>query len=267
MEITLPVPLRQSYVRSDMTASPHRLLVSIDDTDNAESRGTGHLARGLGVLLAREQLADINGISRHQLYVHPDIPYTSHNSSLCLDLNWKGGALTELSGIVYAFLEEHSAQGSDAAFAIVHFATVSEEVMEFGRRAKNTVLTQQAARDLAQRDGIILVGVTGTQGGVIGSLAGVGLRKTGHDGRFVWVEGVRDLRGVVAFETLMAETGIDVVRSLSGDKPQPGDRIQVDPWPRPVLLEHQAVLLIEKMETANDHCDWRLVPREHTKQY
>ena len=39
----------------------------------------------------------VHGISRHQLYVHPDIPYTSHNSSLCLDLDWLGGEITEVS--------------------------------------------------------------------------------------------------------------------------------------------------------------------------
>lgn len=250
-----------------MSKSPVRLLVAIDDTDNLESRGTGHRARGLGHMLALDGLARVHGISRHQLYVHPDIPYTSHNSSLCLDLDWLGGPLQDLADIVYAFLDEHSAPGSDAAFAIAPFDDVSEAVMDFGRRAKTTVLTQDAARALAADEGIILTGVTGTQGGVIGSLAGVGLRRTGHDGRFVWVEGVRDLKGVVSIETLMRTTGIHLVRTPGGESPGPGQTISVDPWPRPVLIGHQAVLLIEKAETTNGACDWQLVPREYTKQY
>jgi hypothetical protein len=250
-----------------MAIKSHRLLVAIDDTDNHESRGTGHRARGVGRMLADDGLAVVHGISRHQLYVHPDIPYTSHNSSLCLDLDWLGGELTDLSEIVYAFLEEHSAPGSDAAYAIARFDDVGETVMEFGRRAKDTVLTQADARALAQREGLILRGVTGTEGGVIGSLAGVGLRRTGRDGRFVWVEGVRELTGVVSIETLLADTGIHVVRSPSGETPDPGARIAVDPWPRPVLIDHQAVLLIEKAEKTNGNCDWQLVPRELTKQY
>lgn len=250
-----------------MTSKPIRLLVAIDDTDNHESRGTGHRARGLGSMLVRDGLAKVHGISRHQLYVHPDIPYTSHNSSLCLDLDWQGGDLEALSDIVYAFLDAHSAPGSDAAYAIARYDDVGDAVMEFGRRAKDTVLTQADARGLAEREGFILKGVTGTQGGVIGSLAGVGLRRTGRDGRFVWVEGVRELKGVVPIETLLNETGIHVVRSPAGERPFPGERVCVDPWPRPVLIDHQAVLLIEKAETTHDHCDWQLVPREFTKQY
>ena len=70
-----------------------RLLVGIDDTDNLESRGTGFRAREFGRQLMEEGLASVRGISRHQLYVHPDIPYTSHNSALCLDIDWNGGPL------------------------------------------------------------------------------------------------------------------------------------------------------------------------------
>jgi hypothetical protein len=218
-------------------------------------------------MLAKDNLAVVHGISRHQLYVHPDIPYTSHNSSLCLDLDWLGGDVAYLSDIVYAFLQEHSASGSDAAYAIARYDDVGEAVMEFGRRAKDTVLTQTDARGLAEQQGMILRGVTGTQGGVIGSLAGVGLRRTGRDGRFVWVEGVRELTGVVTIEALLAGTGIHVVRSPSGETPNPGARIAVDPWPRPVLIDHQAVLLIEKAEETHGNFDWQLVPRELTKQY
>ena len=63
-----------------------RCLIGIDDTDNPDSRGTGFRARQLGEWLRKEGLAQVRGITRHQLYVHPSIPYTSHNSSACLDV-------------------------------------------------------------------------------------------------------------------------------------------------------------------------------------
>lgn len=250
-----------------MTIPSTRLLVSLDDTDNLESRGTGHRARGFGRMLANDCLAKVHGISRHQLFVHPDIPYTSHNSSLCLDLEWHGGALEELQDIARAFLAEYSAEGSDAGFCIARFDEVSDDVTAFGRDAKVKVLTQAQARTLASDEGIILEGVTGTEGGVIGALAAVGLRKTGHDGRFVWVEGVRELAGVITLEKLLAKTGIDRVHASCGADVGGSARISVDPWPRPVLLDHKAVLLIEKTEDTNADCEWKLVPREFTKQY
>jgi len=244
-----------------------RILLAIDDTDNLESRGTGHRARLLGQQLADQGLARVYGISRHQLYVHPDIRYTSHNSSLCLDMEWSGGALDRLAGITHSFLAEHAAPGSDAAYAIMAYDEVGEDVVAYARSAKDTVLNQDIARQLAKRVGAVLVGVTGDEGGVIGALAAVGLRRCGNDGRFVWVEGVRDLTGVLTYDALLGRTGIDVIRPFEGAGPVGHERISVDPWPRPVLINHQAVLLVERAEETNATCDWRLVPREITKRY
>lgn len=57
-----------------------QMLVSIDDTDNLESRGTGEIASLLAKLLEEREWGKAQVITRHQLLVHPDIPYTSHNS-------------------------------------------------------------------------------------------------------------------------------------------------------------------------------------------
>jgi len=62
------------------------LLSGIDDTDHLESRGTGYHVRQLANWLAENRPAAPNGITRHQLLVDPQIPYTSHNSSACLSV-------------------------------------------------------------------------------------------------------------------------------------------------------------------------------------
>jgi hypothetical protein len=36
---------------------------------------------------------------------------------------------------------------------------------------------------------------------------------------------------------------------------------------RPVLLDHKAVLLIQKVEEGHAGCEWKIVPREGTKHY
>lgn len=244
-----------------------RLLLAIDDTDNLESRGTGFRARELGQMLMRDGLATLAGISRHQLYVHPDIPYTSHNSALCLDIEWHGGDLATLAPYVRDYLERAAAPGSDAGFCIAPYDEVGGEVIAFGRRAKDTVLTKADARALAERAGLHLEGVTGDHGGIIGSIASIGLRKTGHDGRFVWVKGVRDLDGVTTAGHLLGQTGIDILQAGDRTAFEPGDRIEVSPWPRPVLIDHKAVLLIEQAEESHAGYEWKLVPRERTKQY
>ncbi len=60
--------------------------IGIDDTDNAETRGTGFRARQLAAILIEKKLADVFSVSRHQLFFDPRVPFTSHNSSLCIEL-------------------------------------------------------------------------------------------------------------------------------------------------------------------------------------
>lgn len=62
-----------------------KYLISFDDTDMIGSIGTGHVLQGF----LDEMKLDYDFISRHQLYVHEEIPYTSHNSSMCAKVSTK----------------------------------------------------------------------------------------------------------------------------------------------------------------------------------
>ena len=94
-----------------------RYLIGIDDTDNLESRGTGFRARTLGGRLTEAGIGELKGVSRHQLYVHDSIAYTSHNSSLCLDFDVNVGREQGLVPFCREFLSTESAPGSDAGGA------------------------------------------------------------------------------------------------------------------------------------------------------
>jgi len=244
-----------------------RLLIGVDDTDNAESRGTGFRARELGRLIVEQGLGLCRGISRHQLLFDPRIPYTSHNSSLCLDVDAHNDRTSEICACCRDYLLANSAPGSDAGLCIVAWDDADDVVEAFGWRAKETIVTQTMAREIAHDRNIVLEGLTGDHGGVIGALASTGLRKSERDGRFVWREGVRELSGVVTVERLLATTGIDEVRNLGGAPLNANQSINVEPWPRPVLIDGRAVLLVEQTEEADGCYGWRLAPKHIVKQY
>lgn len=244
-----------------------RCLIAIDDTDNLESRGTGFRARQLGARLADADLGMVRGITRHQLFVHPSIPYTSHNSSACLDVEVPDARLDAVRAFCRDYLAAESAPGSDAGLCIAPFDAITDEMMDFGRSAKVQVLRREQAHELADRHGVHLEGVTGERIGVIGALAAVGLRRAGHDGRFIWLEGVRELQGSWPAGTLLATTGIDSVESIDG-RPLPADALVcVDPWPRPVLLQGRAVLLTEEIVDGDEHTGWRILAKEAIRRY
>jgi len=244
-----------------------RCLIGIDDTDNLESRGTGFRARQLGARLSEAGLGRLRGITRHQLYVHPSIPYTSHNSSACLDVDLVDDRHAAARDFCREYLATESADGSDAGLCLVPFDGIPQEMVEFGRHAKERVLTREQARALAGRHGAHLEGVTGDHMGVIGALAATGLRRGGHDGRFIWLEGVRELTGSSKAGTLLATTGIESVESIDGRPLPPEAEVMVDPWPRPVLLHGRAVLLAEECEGDNERSGWRILSKEAIRRY
>jgi len=244
-----------------------RYLIGVDDTDNLESRGTGFRARCLGAGLAEAGLARTDGVSRHQLLVHPDIPFTSHNSSLCLDAEVPQGGLDDVVAYCRDFLLRESAEGSDAGLCIAPFDTLNGAVQAFGVRAKQVVLNQDDARAVAGEASVYLEGLTGDHGGIIGALAAVGLRRSGTDGRFVWLEGVREISGVMRAADLLETTGIDAIEDRDGQAVSPETTICVEPWPRAVLIEGRAVLIVEKPENNDVGFDWQLLPREEIRRF
>jgi len=100
--------------------------IGIDDTDNLESRGTGYRARQLGTMLEEAGIARLICITRHQLLVHKDIPYTSHNSSACLLMDCEPGKEAELTTFCRDFLLRESAPGSDAGLCIASKTAITQ---------------------------------------------------------------------------------------------------------------------------------------------
>ena len=218
--------------------------IGIDDTDTKESRGTGHLSRMLAQELGSE--IEVYGITRHQLLVDPRIRYTAKNSCAALHLNAKGDTdLTTLADRVAAFVESESAPGSDPAICVAR--NVPAEISEFGHRVQHNVVTQDEARTLAQRHGIILRGLGGTEDGVIGALASVGLAATGHDGRFVSLGSVRQLDGQQSIEAIL-NSGVAEVRDLDDHRVTSGI-VLTGGRLRPALREGIPILYVKRDAT------------------
>ena len=238
-------------------------FIGIDDTDNPDSRGTGFHARELAHILEKKADAEVIGISRHQLFVNPNIRYTSQNSSACIHL------ITDNIGMVTSICEEYlkteSAEGSDAGLCIVPSVDVNQEIKSWGLKAKDTVLNMDEAYKLATSSNVYLQGFTGNHEGIIGSLAAVGLRAGGNDGRYIWRKGKKELReveaGIFLIKDLIKELELDAIQTLEGTKPDMRDTIIVNDWVRPLLKNHQAVLIAEKNENDHEH-EWKLTTKE-----
>lgn len=245
------------------------LLIGIDDTDNLWSPGTGRRARELLRELAAAGLGSPAGATRHQLLVDDRIPYTSHNSSACLAWRSADGDpeavrpdVIELAG---RFLERVCPPEADPGLAVAVPARLTEAVpalAEFGRRAKRDVLEAPQARDLAAETGVHLSGHGGTEGGVLGALAAVGLHLSGNDGLFITLPGLHGLPPAATIDELRAHTPIGDARDSQHQRPAAGEVIDLGDWVRPVLLDGCAVLLLDPpLPQPDGRRAWRTAPR------
>ncbi len=189
------------------------IFVGLDDTDNAESRGTGQLARMIAAELTGTYR--VLGVTRHQLLVDPRVPCTRNNSSATVVLDGNGTVdLSALADRVREVMLGDFQPGSDPGLCIA--GPVPAAVVAFGRRAQRQLLTQAEARALAAAHDLKLLGLGGTQDGVIGALAAVGLAASGQDGRYVLVGRSRELTGLQPVEVLL-RSGIAAVQTLDGE--------------------------------------------------
>jgi hypothetical protein len=239
-----------------------KTLIAIDDTDNLESPGTGEVLEALGHKLGGNGFGIPGRVTRHQLPMIPEIPYTSHNSSMCLDFELESrqarnrndghcasetesARVDELIAVACTALEKEAAPGSDPGLCVLVSDSLKDPgaLLAYGREAKKRVIAKEEAYAVAKKLGIHLSEHGGTGIGVIGALAGVALRLSGSDGRF---KGKLKLPvEKLSVSELAALPGIDEVRSLGGTL-APTDEIMVPEIIKPVLLDHKAVLLITK---------------------
>lgn len=244
------------------------LLIGVDDTDNLESRGTGYRVRQLANQLEENDLAINKGITRHQLFFSPLIPYTSHNSSACIKVSAQPENKEAIIDFCRNFLLQESAQGSDAGLCIAELNQISDIIRSFGKQAKSIVLNQAKSYKIAKKHNLYLEGLTGDNGGVIGALAAIGLRSAGNDGRYIGLKGIRELSPqTYSVAELFQHTEIETIRSLQGETlTDLSTSIVLHDWPRPVLLEGKATLLVEKINEQQPN-EWHLAPKTVIKSY
>jgi tRNA(Ile2) C34 agmatinyltransferase TiaS len=215
------------------------LFIGLDDTDNLESRGTGHLARQIAARLSTDY--SVLGVTRHQLLLDPRVPCTKNNSSSAIVLDVDGRVNhTDLLEQVRALMLADYQSGSDPGLCVA--SNVPAAATEFGRRAQSQLVSQAEAQRIAAAYGIPLMGLGGTQDGIIGALAAVGLAASGEDGRYVLAGRSRELNGLQPVAALLV-AGVAAVQTQDGQTVTDG-LVQTDKL-RPARRGGRPVAVVE----------------------
>jgi len=220
-----------------------KVYFGFDDTDTQDSQyGTGKLVRWFQNDLP--QGCECLGVVRQQLLVCDRIPYTSHNSSACMiteiaDPDLLNQAIESAAN----HLKKHFVTGSDPGLCVAtEFDRSLNRLIDFGRFCTHSVTTQKQAIEAAKP--AHLSGHGGTNEGIIGAAASVGLTASGWSGRFIEFNNVRNYSEKIKVVELR-NNGIEVVSMDRDSKvPAPDDVVFTNGWIRPRLLGNGPILFV-----------------------
>jgi hypothetical protein len=231
------------------------ICVGIDDTDTLDDPGTNQLARHI----VREVAAMFRGrmILRHQLLEDPRVPCTKKNGCASIEFEPVGSASTdELTDALRTIIRPWCPRGSDPGLCVAE--NVPPAVVDYAVRCQRELMKQSTARRLAAECRIHLEGLGGTEDGVIGALAAVGLMATRNDGRVVYFgsEGADwyDVTGCLDVGEILSRGVDDVLHVESGERLTAGT-VDVGKRLRPNYRKGRIVLYVAR----NDTSDWHAV--------
>jgi hypothetical protein len=239
-----------------------RIYVGFDDTDTIDAdRGTGKLARWFEKVLPEG--CRLWGVVRQQLLVDPAIPYTSHNSSACAVVECPDSSyFKRLIEAGTEHIETYALPGSDPGLCVATDKDlVVPELIRFGLSCTSRIMTQRDALE-AVNGTAHLSGHGGTNDGMIGAVAAVGLTAYGWSGRLIEYGGLRDLPPIISVG-MLERAGIGVVSTDRDARvPSSEDVVETSGWLRPRLLAGKPVLMIKEKGQGR----WESMGKKHLKE-
>ena len=233
------------------------IYVGIDDTDVLDAPGTNQLAR----LTVMELSAQARGqmILRHQLLEDPRVPCTKKNGCASIAFEPQDSfSLTRFIESLRQMVVSWAFDGSDPGLCVAE--VVPRAVSEWGTRCQKELVTQADARQLAAEHNIYLEGLGGTEDGVIGALAAIGLMASKNDGRVIYYSASEEdwynVTGCLDIADVRAR-GIDEVLDIDTGQPVASGVIDIGKRLRPNFRAGKIVLYAAKNELPH----WEAVRR------
>jgi hypothetical protein len=235
------------------------------------TKGTGWLVQGLCEQIETLGWGRCSAISRHQLFVHEDIPFTSHNSSMCFEIALENKPMEPVIDFMADYLETCSQKGSDPGLCVAKLDSrlARKELIAFGKMAKQAVTSKAVAYDLARQAGIHLSEHGGTGDGVVGAVAGVGLRLSGNDGRYRGWYHLGLPGSIVRVDTLCDFPFIDQLVTRTGTVLSTEMSVSIgSEKTKTVRMDNKQVVVVLRNEDAEKTgVEYRTITKQEAKAY
>ncbi len=245
----------------------YNYVIGIDDTDAIGTKGTGAIASEIIEMIEEKQWGTCHQVTRHQLLIHPDIAYTSHNSAMIFTAQLDESKEEEMIRCVVEYLQKESAEGSDPGFCVLNRNRCIDvqKIIEFGYLAKNKVVTKSLAYQCAKEQEVYLSEHGGEGIGVIGALAGVGLRLSGNDGEMKGGIGRLKAGTTIQVEAVLEHPAVSAVLDVENKNPVDAKDVIYIGWKlKPILYMGEFVVMVTR---AQEEGVWNALEKEAMREY
>ncbi len=229
-------------------------LISIDDTDDMTKEvSTGGIAEMIGRRLVEAGAVMREGISRHQLLLDGHIEYTSHNSSMCIEIESDLLDIGRIMDIGQEIIKENMSAAADPGIAVCCADELPspERLIAFGFDAKKRVITKDEAYSLAaEYDCVLLKELGGTGIGVIGALAGIGLRLSRCDGSVRGKKCKKFAGQTVSAGEICGRCGVDMVICVDGTVVPDDAPVMVDEFVKLMFFDGHMCCMVRRADGA-----------------
>lgn len=227
-----------------------KVLICVDDTDDL----TKKTSTGLIAQLISDELQKLGGtlqagVSRHQLLLCEDINYTSHNSAMCFEMDFASIDKQSLIETAINIINANKAETSEPGLAVCYINEISnaERLINFGFLAKQRVILKDEAYIAAREAGGVTLTQLGGEGrGIIGALAGIGLRLSRCDGSLRGKLG-KELGGrTLTAIDICSKLNIEAVADDKGNILPDDSMVCVKEYVKPVFFNGKLCALAER---------------------
>ncbi|MGD0056865.1 MAG: hypothetical protein ABSB83_03290 [Methanomassiliicoccales archaeon] len=145
-----------------------RIIFAVDDTDTKE-KGASWV-----MMLKAARGSPFGHLLEHKIIqLNPNVPEKTTNCvSVGVSFAVEERDIQKLVDYVVQYVKENTLS-KNTALAMLQGLKIPQELVEYGLRAKKDILTLGEAQNVAERNGVRVIEITGKRG-VIGAVAGIG---------------------------------------------------------------------------------------------
>ena len=224
-----------------------KIFVAIDDSRQLDGAKAGETASILTIFIEENGWGKCAIPSRHRLYSHPDTGCIKHNTARSFSADIGEQYLQEFLDHACKLIKTTGAPNSNAGLAVVvpELIENAEDLIDYSYRAKEELVGKAEALEFGKQPGIYLFALSGSGQGIIGALAGAGLRITGNDGQFRGKLHIGTGEDYIAtVQEIVDKTYVEQVKNMDFDNLNSDEYVRMGEKVKVVLLDNKYTLMV-----------------------